>query len=309
MCSLRSTCEYGCAKGDGINYPCYIPLYTSLLRHYSDVIISAMASQITGVSIVYSTIIQAQIKENIKAPRHWPLWGEFTVDRWNPTKRASNVKNVSIWWRHHGFIVCFDFHMSKLSQGDYHLHLRHSSSIWCWLALVQNANAAFYSRHSLIMAGLGSISQGMYELKIEILRQTWIDGIIIPMLKSRLRMSRQLSCRHIGASYLKYCQISNIRHTSTGNAFVDHSDVFGASPVGAAPTTSSSSITPGFNGLGKRRLQDKTRNISVRGFGAPYIRDLTVSAIYICRIYGLEAPRVKWVLVTHRNYLAAESTL
>ena len=29
-------------------------------------------------------IIQAQIKENIKAPRHWPLWGEFTGDRWIP---------------------------------------------------------------------------------------------------------------------------------------------------------------------------------------------------------------------------------
>ena len=32
----------------------------------------AVVSQITGVSIVYSTVIQAQIKENIKAPpRHW----------------------------------------------------------------------------------------------------------------------------------------------------------------------------------------------------------------------------------------------
>ena len=28
--------------------------------------------------------IQAQIKENIKAPRHWPLWGEFTGARWIP---------------------------------------------------------------------------------------------------------------------------------------------------------------------------------------------------------------------------------
>ena len=27
---------------------------------------------------------KAQIKENIKAPRHWPLWGEFTGDRWIP---------------------------------------------------------------------------------------------------------------------------------------------------------------------------------------------------------------------------------
>ena len=36
-----------------------------------------------------------------------------------------------------------------------------------------------------------------------------------------------------------YCQISNISHTSIGNEFIDHSDVVGASPVGAAPTTSS----------------------------------------------------------------------
>ena len=28
--------------------------------------------------------IQAKMKENIKAPRHWPLWGEFTVVRWIP---------------------------------------------------------------------------------------------------------------------------------------------------------------------------------------------------------------------------------
>ena len=41
--------------------------------------------------------IQAQIKENIKVPRHWPLCGEFTGGRW----MASNAANVSIWWRHH----------------------------------------------------------------------------------------------------------------------------------------------------------------------------------------------------------------
>ena len=41
----------------------------------------AMVSQITSLTI------QAEIKENIKAPRHWPLWGEFTGDRWiAPTK-------------------------------------------------------------------------------------------------------------------------------------------------------------------------------------------------------------------------------
>ena len=36
-----------------------------------------------------------------------------------------------------------------------------------------------------------------------------------------------------------YCQVSNISGTMEGNKIVDHSDVVGASPVGAAPTTSS----------------------------------------------------------------------
>ena len=36
-----------------------------------------------------------------------------------------------------------------------------------------------------------------------------------------------------------YCKTSNISHTLEGNKIVDHSDVVGASPVGAAPTTSS----------------------------------------------------------------------
>ena len=34
-------------------------------------------------------------------------------------------------------------------------------------------------------------------------------------------------------------KVSNIRRTLVGNKIVDHSDVVGAAPVGAAPTTSS----------------------------------------------------------------------
>ena len=45
---------------------------------------SPMAYPITNLTIVYSTVIQAQIKEKTKAPRHWPVWGEFTGDRWIP---------------------------------------------------------------------------------------------------------------------------------------------------------------------------------------------------------------------------------
>ena len=37
---------------------------------------------------------------------------------------------------------------------------------------------------------------------------------------------------------MKYRQVSNKRGTLIGNLIVDHADEVGASPVGAAPTTS-----------------------------------------------------------------------
>ena len=37
----------------------------------------------------------------MKAPRHWPLCGEFTWTGEFPAQRASYAENVSIWWRHH----------------------------------------------------------------------------------------------------------------------------------------------------------------------------------------------------------------
>ena len=33
-------------------------------------------------------LLKAQIKEIIKAPRHWPLWGEFTGHRWIPLTKG-----------------------------------------------------------------------------------------------------------------------------------------------------------------------------------------------------------------------------
>ena len=44
-------------------------------------------------------LVQMQIKENTKAPHHWPLCGEFTGEF--PAQKASNAENVSIWWRYH----------------------------------------------------------------------------------------------------------------------------------------------------------------------------------------------------------------
>ena len=69
------------------------------MTHYCDVIMGAMLSKITSLTIVYSTVFQAQIKENIKALRNRPLCEGFTGEF--PAQMASNAENVFIWWRHH----------------------------------------------------------------------------------------------------------------------------------------------------------------------------------------------------------------
>ena len=76
------------------------------LVHYCDGILGAMASQITSLTIcLLNRLLRRRPKKNIKAPRHWPLWGEFTGTGELPAQKASNAENISIWWRHHGLSV------------------------------------------------------------------------------------------------------------------------------------------------------------------------------------------------------------
>ena len=59
------------------------------------------------------------------------------------------------------------------------------------------------------------------------------DGSMLPL------MAAQLGAKKVSTLEQKYHQTSKERHTLVDNKIVDHSDVVGASPVGAAPTTSS----------------------------------------------------------------------
>ena len=69
------------------------------VSHYRDVIMSRMASQMTSVSIVYSTVRWSKktpkLCVNGLCESNSPVAGEF------PAQRTSNAENVSIWWRHH----------------------------------------------------------------------------------------------------------------------------------------------------------------------------------------------------------------
>ena len=70
--------------------------------HYNDVIITTMASQITSLTIINSTVYSGT--DESKTPkfrvtglceRNSPVTVEF------PAQRANNAENVSIWWRHY----------------------------------------------------------------------------------------------------------------------------------------------------------------------------------------------------------------
>ena len=74
-------------------------------RRYNDVIMCAMASQITSITVVYSTVYSKRRSKQTSKLRvtghcagNSPMTGEF------PAQRTSNTENVSIWWRHHGVI-------------------------------------------------------------------------------------------------------------------------------------------------------------------------------------------------------------
>ena len=98
-----------CSKGDGLG---------SVKMHYSDVIMGWLRLKSPASRLWTQPFIQAQIKENIIAPRHWPLCGESTGDRWIPAERASNTENVSMWWRHH----VDTYYHGAVQQSMYTLH-------------------------------------------------------------------------------------------------------------------------------------------------------------------------------------------
>ena len=82
--------------------------------HYSDVITSAMASQITGDLIVYSIVCSGT--DQRKHPSSTSLAFVRGIHRWpvnSPHKGSSNAENVFIWWRHHGQKAVRALHANK----------------------------------------------------------------------------------------------------------------------------------------------------------------------------------------------------
>ena len=66
--------------------------------HYGDVIMGAIVSQITSLTIVYSTVYSDADQRKYQSSASVAF--VRGIHR-GPAQMASNAENVSIWWRHH----------------------------------------------------------------------------------------------------------------------------------------------------------------------------------------------------------------
>ena len=79
------------------------------------------------------------------------------------------------------------------------------------------------------------------------------------------------------STYDTYRKTSNIRRVLVGNKIVDHSEVVGASPVGAAPTTSSFLTWHLASRDSAKKATRQYENLLSVGIWSSYIRDSTVT--------------------------------
>ena len=77
---------------------------TGNIKHYDEVIMCAMASQITSLTIVCSTVDSDADQRDVIF-RVTGLCGNSPGNGEFPAQMASNAENASIWWRHHASVT------------------------------------------------------------------------------------------------------------------------------------------------------------------------------------------------------------
>ena len=83
-----------------MSHNCNIPPATAMNFHYNDVIMSAMVSQITSFTIVYSTLYSRRRSKKPSKLSVTGLCGGNSPVTF-PAQSDSNAENVSIWRPHH----------------------------------------------------------------------------------------------------------------------------------------------------------------------------------------------------------------
>ena len=74
--------------------------------HYNGVMMGATASQITSITIVYSSVYSGEDKKAPKLCTTGLCAGNSPVTGAFPAEMARNAESVSIWWRHRDIVAC-----------------------------------------------------------------------------------------------------------------------------------------------------------------------------------------------------------
>ena len=75
--------------------------------HYSDVIMSAMASNHRRLDYLLGRFFRCTSKKTSKLRVTGLCEGKPPVTDGFVSQRASNAEDISIWWRHHGLVGCY----------------------------------------------------------------------------------------------------------------------------------------------------------------------------------------------------------
>ena len=113
--------------------------------HYSDVIMGTMATQITSLTNVNSTVRSkktAKLRVTGLCAGNSPVTGEF------PAEKARNARDVSIWWCHLDNLPLATYGCQATSDNDCWpvMHLRCQKNGFCGLAM--STQAKFLGVHN-----------------------------------------------------------------------------------------------------------------------------------------------------------------
>ena len=95
---------------------------------------AAISSQITNLTIVYSSVYSGADPRKYQSspPLAFVTTGEF------PAQMASNVENVSIWWRHHERLEKV-YCSTSISDQCNNMDAVMMNDIWIWASVILNS--------------------------------------------------------------------------------------------------------------------------------------------------------------------------
>ena len=158
------------------------------VNHYNNVIMSAMASQITSLTILYSTIYWGADRRKYQSSASLAFV-------------ASNAENVSIWWRHH--VWCWQKYATAKDNFD---SIQKSAAESPQISLSPDTSSLFFRLIALCHALSPERKDPQNRL------QRILDGVLLGSILTQLYFDCRsiVSCKSSGNFYIEILDIITI---------------------------------------------------------------------------------------------------